>query len=225
MVTIVPGILAKDVTSFEEQLKRVWGEVKRVQFDIIDGKFAPAETVGPEILMNVDTIVEFDAHLMVEKPEGWIEKCAVAGIAGVYGQVEKMEDPVKFIADAQMAGMRAGLAYDIETPLTKLSEYIDDLDGVLLMSVKAGDQGQEFDERVLSKIKEVRKMSKRVKIIIDGGLDEVAIKRCFAAEWSEEMAEEELDRSFLKMEFVVGSHLMSAQNVAEELLKLEHLSH
>ena len=66
MVTIVPAILAKDVTSFEEQLKRVWGEVKRVQFDIIDGKFAPAETVGPEILMNVDTIVEFDAHLMVE---------------------------------------------------------------------------------------------------------------------------------------------------------------
>ena len=225
MVTIVPAILAKEATVFEEQLKRVWGEVKRIQFDIIDGKFFPVETVGPEVLTNIDTIVEFDAHLMVEKPEEWIERCAVAGIAGVYGQVEKMEDKVRFIADAQLAGMRVGLAYDIGTPLTGLDEFVDDIDAVLLMSVKAGAQGQDFDERVLPKIMEVRKMSKSVKIIVDGGLDEESIKKCFAAEWSEEMGEDVLDRSFLKMEFIVGAHLINAPDVAEELMKLEHLSH
>ena len=56
-------------------------------------------------------------------------------------------------------------------------------------------------------------------------LDEEKIKMCFAAEWSEEMAEDELDRSFMKMEFAVGSHLLSASDTAQELLKLEHLSH
>ena len=217
MVTIVPTILAKDATAFEEQLKKVWGEVKRVQFDIVDGKFLPVTTVGPEMLLNIDTIVEFDAHLMVEKPEDWVERCAVAGMAGIYGQVEKME--------AQVAGMKVGLGYGLETPLTGLAEIVDDLDGVLLMSVPMGVQGQEFDERVLPRIKEVRKMSKSVKIIVDGGLDEEKIKMCFAAEWSEEMAEDELDRSFMKMEFAVGSHLLSASDTAQELLKLEHLSH
>jgi len=225
MVTIVPTILAKDVTTFEDQLKKVWGEVKRVQFDIIDGKFAPVETVEPEILLNIDTIVEFDAHLMVERPEDWVERCLAAGITGVYGQVEKMEDKTKFIADAQVAGMRVGLAYDLDTPLIGLEEYIDDVDGVLLLSVKAGAQGQDFDERVLAKIMEVRKMNKRVKIIVDGGLDVENIKKCFAAEWSEEMSEDELDRSFMNMEFAVGSQLFGSPDIAEELMNLEHLSH
>jgi len=225
MVTIVPTIFAKDATTFEEELKKVWGEVKRVQFDIADGKMIPVETVGPEVLGNVDTIVEFDAHLMVERPEDWIERCTAAGITGVYGHIEKMDDIVKFIADAQMAGMRVGLAYDIDTPLTGLEEIIDDLDGVLLMSVKAGAQGREFDERVLEKIKEVRKMNKGIKIVIDGGLDEDNIKLCFAAEWSEEMAEDELDRSFMKMEFAVGSQIFDSPNAAERIRNLERLEH
>lgn len=225
MVTIVPAILAKDATAFEEDLKKIWREVKRVQFDVIDGKFAPAETVGPEILNDIDTVVEFDAHLMVVKPEEWVERCASAGMYGIYGQVEKMEDRIKFIADSQMAGMKVGLAYDIETSLTGLEDVIDDLDAVLLLSVKAGAQGQTFDERVLAKIKEVRKMDKRIKIIVDGGLNEENIKKCFAAEWAEEMSEDELDKSFMKMEFVVGGHLMKSQDTAEELLKLETLEH
>jgi len=225
MVTIVPTIFAKDVVVFQEELKKVWGEVKRVQFDIADGKLVPVETVGPEVLENIDTIVEFDAHLMVEKPEGWIERCVTAGITGVYGQVERMEDKVKFIADAQMAGMRAGLAYDIDTPLAGLEEVIDDLDGVLLMSVKMGAQGREFDDSVLERIKEVRKMNKRIKIVIDGGLDEEKIRRCFAAEWSEEIVEDELDRSFMKMEFAVGSHIFDSPDATKEIRNLEHLEH
>ena len=225
MITIIPAILAKDPTKFEDDLKKVWGLVSRVQFDIIDGKFAPVETVGPEVLSSFDTIVEFDAHLMVVRPEDWLERCVTAGITGVYGQVEQMEDKTKFIADAQVAGLRAGLAYDIDTPVDGLEEYIDNLDAVLLMSVKAGAQGQEFDERVLEKIMRVRQMSKTVKIIVDGGLDVESIKKCFEAEWSEEMAEDELNRTFMKMEFAVGSEIFSSPEVKLELDKLEHLKH
>lgn len=225
MVTIVPAILAKDATTFEEDLKKVWGFVKRVQFDVIDGKFAATETVMPEVLKTIDTIVEFDAHLMVERPEDWINRCVECGITGVYGQVEKMIDKTAFVADAQSAGLRVGLAYDLETPLSGLEDYIDNLDGVLLMSVKAGEQGQDFDDRVLGKIKEVRKLSKSVKIIIDGGLTVDNIKKCFVAEWAEELSEDEEDKSFMKMEFVVGSHLYKSEDVYNELLKLENLQH
>lgn len=225
MVTIVPTILAKDANEFKETLEKVWGLVKRVQFDVIDGKFAPTETVAPEVLKDIDTIVEFDAHLMVEKPEEWINRCVESGITGVYGQVEKMGDIPKFVGDAQAAGMRVGLAYDLETSIEGLENYVDNIDGVLLMSVKAGASGQEFDESVLDKIKQVRSLSKTVKIIVDGGLNVENIKKCFAAEWTEEMSEDELDKSFMKMEFAVGSDLYNSSDIHEELMNLEHLVH
>lgn len=225
MVTIVPAILASDKTKFEEDLKKVWGIVKRVQIDFIDGKFAPVETVSPEVLAKIDTIVEFDAHLMVEKPEMWITRCVENGITGVYGQVEKMEDIAKFVADAQSSGLRVGLAYDLDTPIDGLDNYVNDIDAVLLMSVKAGASGQEFDDKVLDKIRRVRALSKSIKIIVDGGLNVENIKKCFAAEWSEELSEDEIDRSFMKMEFAVGSDLFGSSDVDEELLNLEHLTH
>ncbi|EKD53547.1 MAG: hypothetical protein ACD_61C00019G0013 [uncultured bacterium] len=224
MVTIVPAILEKDITAFEEKLKKVWGVAKRVQMDIIDGKYAPTETVMPEILLNIDTIVDFEGHLMVDKPEEWVDRCAAAGITALYGQVEKMEDRAKFIADTEAAGMKAGLAFDIDTPLDGLEEMINSLDGVLLMSVKAGSQGvQKFDERVLPKIKKVREMSEFVTIVVDGGLNVENIKKCLVAEWSQEIAEDEFSKSFLGMEFAVGSDLLNAENVEEELLRLENL--
>ena len=223
MVTIVPAILEKDISSFEEKLKRVWGITKRVQMDVMDGKLVAMKTVEPEILKEIDTIVEFDAHLMVEKPEEWVERCADSGVSGVYGQVEKMADVPRFIADAQFAGMRVGLAYDLNTPLTDLEKYVDELDGVLLMSVVMGESGQMFDEKVLEKIKEVRKISKTVKIIVDGGLNVENIKKCFAAEWAEELVEDELDRSFAKMEFAVNTELFEAEDVKEKLESLENL--
>lgn len=224
MVDIIPAILEKDASSFEEKLKKVWGEVKRVQVDIIDGKFAPTETVGPEVLLNIDTIVDFEGQLMVDKPENWVERCVEAGMTALYGHVEMMEDRVKFIADTQAAGLKVGLAYDIDTPLDGLDEVINDLDGVLLMSVKAGTQGEkEFDKKVLEKIKEVRRMSKSVEIVVDGGLNLEHIKECFVAEWAEEMSEDELDRNFGKMEFAVGSEIFDSQNVRDKIEELENL--
>lgn len=224
MITIVPAILEKDISAFEEKLKKVWGITQRVQMDIIDGKFAPMETVMPEALLNIDTIVDFEGQLMVEKPEGWVERCAAAGMTALYGHVEKMEDRAKFIADTQFAGMKAGLAFDIDTPLDGLEDVISNLDGVLLMSVKAGTQGvQKFDERVLPKIKRVREMSEFVKIVVDGGLNVENIKKCLVAEWSQEISEDEFNKSFLGMEFAVGSDLLNAENVEEELKRLENL--
>lgn len=223
MVTIVPAILEKDISAFEEKLKKVWGLSKRVQMDIIDGKFAPMETVMPEVLLNIDTIVDFEGHLMVEKPEEWVERCAAAGMTALYGEVEKMADKAKFIADTQAAGMKAGLAFDIDTPLDGLEEIINNLDGVLLLSVKAGSQGKAFDERVLSKIKAVRGMSEFVTIVVDGGLNVENIKKCLVAEWAKEIAEDEFNMSFLGMEFVVGSDLFKFDNVEVELKALENL--
>lgn len=217
MVEIVPAILEKDISSFSEKVEKVKGLVKKVQVDIIDGKFSQTVTVIPEALKELDLPIELEAHLMVEEPHEWIDRCAEAGITAVYGQVESMSDKVKFIADAQFAGLRAGLAYGLETPLIGLEEVVSNLDGVLLMSSELGTQGKaDFDIKVLEKIKEVRKIDKNIKIVVDGGIDPNDIKLCFEAEWAEEISEDVLDRNFGKMEFAVGSDLFNAPNIVEE---------
>ncbi|MEK7524978.1 MAG: hypothetical protein AAB548_01240 [Patescibacteria group bacterium] len=220
MVTVIPAIMPKSLASLEEQLTKVWGHAPRVQLDVMDGVYRPEKTIGPEMLNQIDTVVQWDAHLMVDQPEKWIKQCVTGGVDRVFGQVEMMKDKTAFIADAAAEAMAVGLAYDIDTPLTGLPEVINDLDAVLLMSVKAGGQAREFDDRVLEKIKEVRKMNKRITIVIDGGLNEEKMKECLAAEWAEEIAEDELDRSTGRIEFVVGSHLLTAGNVEAELEQL-----
>lgn len=223
MVTIIPAILAKTEEEFKSKLEKVWGLVDRVQLDVIDGVYHKNKTVGVEVLRTVDTQVEFDVHLMVKAPSKWVEKCKQAGVSRVFGQVEKMENRTAFVADAQFAGMKVGLAYDIDTPLDGLEEVSNDLDAVLLMSVKAGEGGQKFDERVLEKIAQVRKIDRDLKIVIDGGLNQENIKKCIAAEWEEEMSKDEFSRDVMGMEFVVGMHLLGASDVKEELTKLQRL--
>ncbi|KKS62235.1 MAG: Ribulose-phosphate 3-epimerase [Candidatus Collierbacteria bacterium GW2011_GWE2_42_48] len=75
MNKIVPTILAKDISKFEEDLGKVEGFADRVQMDIIDGKFVPVETVMPEVLLSIETMAEVEAHLMVVEPREWVERC------------------------------------------------------------------------------------------------------------------------------------------------------
>jgi ribulose-phosphate 3-epimerase len=223
MVSIVPAILAKTKEQFVEDLRKVWGHTRRVQLDVCDGVMVPNKTVMPEVLTEVDTIVDFDIHLMVDSPENWVERCAESGAIGVYGQVEMMKDTTKFVADAQVMGMKVGLAYKLGTPFDGLMSILHDLDAVLLMSVEPGAQGGDFDIEVLKRIKDLRRMSRHIKIIVDGGLNVDNIIKTLGAEWAAEMELDELDRSFIDMEFVVGSAIMKAADPLEELKRLEHL--
>ena len=164
----------------------------------------------PEVLLSIETMAEVEAHLMVVEPREWVERCVAAGVTTVYGQVEKMTDKLDFITKAEEAGMKTGLAFDLDTPLTGLDEWVNLVDSILLLSVKAGAQGQEFNDAVLEKIKKVRKLSPSVTIIIDGGLNEETIKKC-------------LEAGGEKMEFAVGSEILTADNPVEVYRRLENI--
>jgi pentose-5-phosphate-3-epimerase len=94
----------------------------------------------------------------------------------------------------------------------------------VLLSVKAGAQGQKFDDRVLAKIEHVRALRDDLPLIIDGGLGVEEIKRCIAAEWAQEMSEDELRRNLLDIHFAVGSQLFAADKLEEKLEALENLT-
>jgi ribulose-phosphate 3-epimerase len=223
MVTILPAILAPTKIEFETDLKKFFGIVDLVQVDIVDGIFAPEKTVTPEDLKEINTAIKFDYHLMVDEPVKWLERCQTPQARGVYGQIERMADPAVFLAKAEVLGFEVGLALDLETPVEKIKDLIWDLDGLVLLAVKAGHQGQKFDERVLGKIEQARALRRDLPLVVDGGLDTEEIKRCIGAEWAEEMVKDELNRNFLDISFVVGSHLLSASNVKEKLESLERL--
>jgi len=208
MNKIIPTVLAKDISKFETDLAKVEMFAGRVQMDIIDGKFSPIETVMPEVLLTVDTPSEIEAHLMVEEPAEWVERCVAAGVTAVYGQVEKMSDKHNFISKAEEAGMKTGLAFDLNTSLDGIEDWINLVDVVLLMAVKAGAQGQQFEDSIIGKIIKVRDLSSSVTIMIDGGLNEENIKKCLKAGGE-------------KMEFAVGSEILNAENPEEIFRKLE----
>jgi ribulose-phosphate 3-epimerase len=211
MATIIPAILAKDISTFEEELQKVEVFAPRVQIDVLDGKFIEVETVSPDVLLNIETEAEIEAHLMVSEPGEWVERCVAAGVTAIYGQVEKMVDKQAFITTVVEAGLRVGLAYDLATPLTGLEEWVNLVDYVLLMGVTAGAQGQRFDEKVLEKIKKVREMSETVTMVIDGGMNEENIKKC-------------LETGGEKMEFAVGSGILNSEEPETAYRKLEAIS-
>lgn len=182
MVQIVPGILTQDIEEVQEYLAAAQGVVDRVQIDIIDGEFAHNETIDPSALNDIFTDLRLDFHLMVKEPEGWIEKCVNAMADRIYGQIEEMNSQAEFVRRVQEAQVSVGLALDLSTPVASLDPTVlPDVDSVLLMSVPAGFEGQDFDEDVYGKLKKLNEKreeeSLAFKICIDGGITEKHVKK------------------------------------------------
>ncbi len=180
MVDVIPAILTNSINEVIEKIGLCEDVVPRAQIDIIDGIFADNKTIDPTALTNLETFVGLDFHLMVKEPVNWVEKAANAGADRIIGQIEMMESQKEFIEKVQYTNLRVGLAVDIETPVSALDSLIlNNVDVVLLMAVKAGWGGQNFDERVLTKIKELDEIRARdktpFKICVDGGQTENVI--------------------------------------------------
>ncbi len=223
MVTIIPTIWVRTWEEFETRFERVKDLVERVHVDIADGVFVDYKTFGPEELVRASKPIRFDAHLMVDEPIKWLNRCVQGGVERVFAQVERMGNIEEFVAECQLSNLRVGLAIDINTEVGLIESVVDDVDAVLLMAYPAGVEGQKFDDRVLAKIEQVRKINRDVLICVDGGLDVEEIIKCLSAEWAEEIKEDRLHEDFLNMEFMVGRRLTEAVDVATELERFRHL--
>lgn len=180
MAEIVPTILTSDFFQLSERLELLKGVANRVQIDIIDGKFVENKTVSIESLKELEIEPKLDLHLMVKEPGEWINRALEVLPDRLIGQVEIMSDAWGFINQTVEAGMEAGIALDLETPVESIPEEIFHLAGtILLLSVKAGLGGQKFDERVLLKIEKVKSIvGNLVEVGVDGGLQEKEILLC-----------------------------------------------
>ena len=173
MVEVIPTILTADIREAQEKLDRLEELVKRAQIDIIDGVFAQNRTIDPSAMEGIETTVDLDFHLMTKEPSDWVERSVRGGAGRVIGQVEMMSNQMEFLGKAQELGVSVGLGIDLATPVSALDEAVlASLDVVLVMSVKAGFGGQPFDEKAISKIKQLNEVrgSGAFRICVDGGV-------------------------------------------------------
>lgn len=174
MYEVIPGILEKDWSKIEKKIELVRPFAKTIHIDIIDGKFAPNTTfLDPKPFERYSKEIFFELHLMVEEPIDYLKPWAEAGFRRFLGHVEKMSNQAEFVAQGQMLG-EVGLALDGPTPVDAINVPLDDLDAILVMTIKAGLSGQEFMSEHLEKVKMFHKKT-WVPIGVDGGINDKTI--------------------------------------------------
>jgi len=180
MTEIIPGILEKNWEEIEKKLEIVKSfagsnSAMPAHIDFIDGKFDSNITfLDPAPFSKYTQDLFLEAHLMVDDPIQYLEPLAKAGFKRFIGHIEKMPDQAEFVSKAEFLG-EAGLAVDGPTNLSELKVSYDDLDCILIMMIKAGQSGQEFNPEYLKKVDTVRKLEKLLPIEIDGGVNDKTI--------------------------------------------------
>ena len=173
-IEVVPSILSADVTRLGDQVREaVAAGADRIQVDVMDGHFVPNLTFGPLVVEAVRraTALPIEAHLMIERPELFLEAFVKAGATLIEVQVESTTSLYRTVQTIKELGAKAGVAINPATPLDDLREILPYIDLVNVMTVEPGFGGQKFITRSPEKISRLRAMDPRVEIEVDGGID------------------------------------------------------
>jgi len=178
MGKIAPSILSADFTRLGEEIKAVEkAGADYIHVDVMDGHFVPNITVGPMIVRAARkaTDLPLDVHLMIEKPEMYIDDFVKAGSDLITIHVETVTHLHRLLGVIRDAGVKAGVSLNPATPLGSIEYVLKGLDMVVLMTVNPGFGGQSFIPEVLPKIEELKKMIDQrglnVDIEVDGGIN------------------------------------------------------
>lgn len=185
---LAPSILSADFGRLDEEIASVEKYVDFIHVDVMDGHFVPNITFGPPAVASIKTKLPLDCHLMIEEPWKYIEafakaiknhkrpfsRCFIVVHREVFSSLQSLSKTLRKIKNL---GLRAGIAINPETPLSKIEGIVGPLtDMVLVMSVHPGFGGQKFIQSILPKIKMLRKKFPTLPIEIDGGINEKTVK-------------------------------------------------
>jgi len=174
---IAPSILSADFARLAEAIQSAEaGGADYIHVDVMDGHFVPNITIGPPVLRSLRraTSLPLDVHLMISDPIKYAPDFAEAGADGLTVHVEATPHLYRVLRQIRDLGVRPGVSLNPATPATAISEVLNDVDLVLVMSVDPGFGGQAFIERTVAKIAQVREMldnaGSEAELEVDGGI-------------------------------------------------------
>ena len=175
---IAPSLLSSDFSNLEKEIKMLnRSKAGWIHLDIMDGHFVPNITFGMPVIRAIKRVAQkpLDAHLMIEKPERYIEDFKHAGVDCLSVHWEACTHLHRTIHQIRDLDMLAGVAINPHTPIAFLADVINDVDFVVIMSVNPGFGGQRFIPNSINRVKELRKLINKYHsealIEIDGGVD------------------------------------------------------
>ena len=215
MALIAPSILSADFSNLSQQIRLTEiGGADWIHCDVMDGHFVPNITIGPIIVSAARkcTKLPIDVHLMIEKPDKYLEAFANAGANSISVHVEEVVHLNRTVNYIKELGCKAGVVVNPATPINAILDIAEYIDLLLIMTVNPGFGGQKFIENSVRRIEEAvslrNKFHLKFLIEIDGGVNKETI----------------VDAKKAGVDvFVAGSAIFKAENITAGTTELKNL--